>query len=306
MFKISGFFDEATGSLQGQIALAKSLGCSYICPRNVDGKNISAYTAEEFAEKIKPRLDTAGITFSSIGSPIGKIALDDDAAYAGQVEKLKELVKIAQMMNCKFIRIFSFFVGKNADYDACLPKVIEKLKGFVKCVEGTDIILLHENEKKIFGDTWERALAVYHGVGSPSLRLCFDASNYIQCGVNPWTAYMATRMFTDYYHMKDCKDGFEVPLGIGDGHIRQILESLLANGYDGFLTMEPHTAKYALIRQLLYFIPFGIFSKPAKVYRFVDKHMRVSAFKSVGREEVFRWQHQRLTAILDELGGKYE
>ena len=87
-----------------------------MCPRVVDGKNIADYTAEEFAANIKPRLDAAGIKFSSIGSPIGKIGLYDDAAYEAQLAKLEELVKICKLMDCKYIRMFSFRVKQGGDY----------------------------------------------------------------------------------------------------------------------------------------------------------------------------------------------
>ena len=78
--KISGFYDEVSSNLDEQIKLIKEFGESYLCPRVVDGKNIANYTAQEFQSVIKPRLDNAGIKFSSIGSPIGKIGLYDDEA----------------------------------------------------------------------------------------------------------------------------------------------------------------------------------------------------------------------------------
>src|SRR5699024_8464118 len=83
--KISGFYDEVSSKLDDQIALIKEFGEQYLCPRVVDGKNIADYTAAEFARDIKPRLDAAGIKFSSIGSPIGKIGLYDDPAYESQL-----------------------------------------------------------------------------------------------------------------------------------------------------------------------------------------------------------------------------
>ncbi len=87
MVKISGFYDEASSDLRKQCELIKSFGEEYLCPRVVNGRNISTYTAEEFEKEIKPILDEYGIKFSSIGSPIGKIDLYDDEAYAVQLKK---------------------------------------------------------------------------------------------------------------------------------------------------------------------------------------------------------------------------
>ena len=97
--KISGFYDEVSSNLDEQIKLIKEYGESYLCPRVVDGKNIANYTEQEFRSTVKPRLDNAGIKFSSIGSPIGKIGLYDDEAYEAQLAKLKELVKICKDMD---------------------------------------------------------------------------------------------------------------------------------------------------------------------------------------------------------------
>ena len=65
--RISGFYDEVSSDLETQLKLMKKLGESYICPRGVNGRNISSYTAAEFERDIKPVLDSYGAKFSSIG-----------------------------------------------------------------------------------------------------------------------------------------------------------------------------------------------------------------------------------------------
>jgi Sugar phosphate isomerases/epimerases len=304
MINISGFTDEISGVLDEQLAVMKKLSQKYMCPRVIDGKNIADYTAEEFSKKILPRLEKAGVKFSSIGSPIGKVELSDEDGYRAQIEKLKNLVEIAKLTDCKYIRTFSFFVGKNCNYDECFPNVVEKIKGFMKVVEGTSVVLLHENEKKIFGDTPERVLKLYKAIDSPQYKLCFDASNYIQCGCDPWAAYQATKPYTVYYHMKDCTDGVEVPLGMGQGQIERILTDLIGGGYDGFLTLEPHTAKYAVLKKLFYVCPlFALAIKNSRrVFKEIDKNMGVKTFQSVSREEVYVWQFNNLKELLKKAG----
>ncbi|MDR3264092.1 MAG: sugar phosphate isomerase/epimerase [Clostridiales bacterium] len=306
MFKISGFYDEASTDLDKQLELIKKLGGKYLCPRNINGKNISAYSAEEFESGILPSLKAADVGLSSIGSPIGKIRIDDEEAYAAQLKQLEELVKIAVLTDCKYIRCFSFFVGKNADYAALSGKVFEKFYGFVKAVEGTDITILHENEKKIFGDTPERALSLFHAVNHPQMKLCYDASNYIQCKADAWRAYEMTREYTAYYHMKDCENGVEVPLGTGQGRIREIVADLVKREYDGFLTLEPHTFKYAFLKVPFYLIPFLNLTRTARLYRRIDKEIGVKAFERPTREELFAIQYQNAVKIIDEAGGKID
>jgi sugar phosphate isomerase/epimerase len=304
MFYISGFYDEAAGTLQGQIELIKKLGGSYLCPRSLNGKNIADYSAEEFGIDILPTLKAEGIRLSSLGSPIGKINLNDDAAYSVQLKKLGELVKIAEMTECKYIRCFSFFTNGEND-EAAAKKVAERFKGFLDVVRGSGVILLHENEKKIFGDIPERVLWLYEELNDPQLKLCYDASNYIQCGADPWKAYEATRDYTVYYHMKDCLDGVEVPLGTGSGKIAELIADLSARNYDGFLTLEPHTAKYALMKIPFYIIPFLTLTRAGRVFRKIDRDRGIKPLKAVGREEVFIWQYENLTELIRACGGRY-
>ncbi|MCL2494507.1 MAG: sugar phosphate isomerase/epimerase [Oscillospiraceae bacterium] len=300
MFHISGFFDEATTRLAGQLALMDALGVRFLCPRLVDGKNITDFTLEEFNKTLKPRLEAAGVKLSSIGSGIGKIPLEDDEAYQSQLQKLANLAEIAEAAGCRFIRMFSFYMPPGFDEKGVFPRVIEKLQGFLKAVEGHDVTLIHENEKKIFGDTAARALRLHQALASPQFALCHDASNYLQVGEDPWEAYLLTRDATVYYHMKDCQDGFEVPLGQGQGRVRDILADLQARGYDGFLALEPHTAKYALLRRPLRLLPF-INAKAARACREVDESRGLSFFSNVTREDVMRWQHENLIKMLDEI-----
>ena len=170
-FTISGFYDEVSTDLSAQIDEIKKLGESYLCPRSVDGKNIADYTAEEFAKYVKPVLDKNEIKFSSIGSPIGKIDIDDEAGFESQKKKLAELVKIAQMMDCKYIRAFSFYYG-DRDPDTIFDKVLEKTKQFVEIVKGSGVKFMHENEKLIYGDVPERVLKLYNAINDEDFVLC--------------------------------------------------------------------------------------------------------------------------------------
>lgn len=304
--KISGFYDEVSSDLQVQIKTVSELNEKYICPRLINGKNISSFTPEEFAKNIKPVLDNAGIGFSSIGSPIGKVDIYDDAGFASQKEKLKNLIEIAKMMNCKYIRVFSFFVNPKGDYNQYFPVVVEKLKTFIKIAEGSGVVLLHENEKKIYGDTPERCLQLAKELCCDTFKLAFDSSNYIQCKCEPYEAFKLLKDYTVYYHIKDCSpEGVEVPLGMGNGSYFEILSDLAAEGYDGFLTLEPHTQKYAILKKAVFFLPFVSLIPPLRYYRRVfkriDKNAGIGRLKNVSSKEVFIWQYDALKQMLSKI-----
>jgi sugar phosphate isomerase/epimerase len=306
--KISGFYDEFSGDFETQLKKVKELGESYMCPRKLSGKNIADFTAEEFKNDAKPLMDKYGVKFSSIGSPIGKIELNDEEAYQTQLKKLTELVKICQMVNCKYIRIFSFHVDASGDFDSYFPIVVKKLKGFLEVVKGTDVVLLHENEKKIFGDLPERCLKLYKEINDPQFQLAYDASNFIQCDADPIAAYELLKDYVVYYHIKDCSpEKVEVPVGLGIGNYKAMLTDLInVRGYEGFLTLEPHTGKYADLKVLFNILfPITALIPPVKnfhkVFRRIDNAKGIKAFQKVEHTTPFMWQYNGLKEILSEI-----
>lgn len=295
--KISGFYDEVSSSLDKQIALMKELGGEYICPRNIDGKSIADYTYEEFKTAIFPKLKAQGVKFSSIGSPIGKVGLNDDQGYKKQKEQLENLVRIANLMDCKYIRIFSFFYGAE-DADSCVDKVVEKLKGFLEIAKCGCVTLLHENEKKVFGDVPSRVLMLHERLKEEGLEFIFDSSNYVQCDVNVKEAFEQLKDITVYYHVKDCSEyKVEVPLGVGLGEYQYIIEELRKREFEGFMTLEPHTWKYALLKPVAYLLPLFM-QNYFKAFRQIDKAKGIGFFKLVSRKQVFVWQYKTLEEML--------
>ena len=115
-------------------------------------------------------------------------------------------------------------------------------------------MLLHENEKDIYGDVPERVLDIVESVGSPALRLAWDPANYVQVGVTPFTdGYATLRPYTVYVQIKDAllATGDVVPAGEGDGQVRETVRALAADGFDGFFSMEPHLGHLQRVRRAL-------------------------------------------------------
>lgn len=249
---ISGFSDEISSDLETQLQKVTELGMQYISLRGVDGENIGKYTVERIKRDVIPKLKKWGVGVSSIGSPIGKIHTDDDAAFEEQLHTLKTLCEIANELLCKYIRIFSFYIPQEQDFDNYESIVISKLKQFTTIAEHYDVILLHENEKDIFGDIARRCNTILNEVGSNHFRAIFDFANFVQCGEDTQTCYDLLANHIEYIHIKDAvyKDSVNVVCGTGDGQIPSILKQILNKGYTGFLTLEPHLVVFDSIKDL--------------------------------------------------------
>ena len=250
---ISGFADEIDPQLDRQLEVVKQLGFEYICLRAADGKGVAEYTLEEFQQQIQPRLEQAGVKISSLGSPIGKIDIDDDAAYEKQLQQLDILCQICNACGCRYIRMFSFWMPKDKDPKEFTDKALEKLAGFAKVAEKYDVILIHENEKDIYGDTGERCKVILDRLASPHFKAAFDFANFVQCGEDTAACWELLKEHVVYIHIKDAQVGnnLNVLCGTGDGKIPQLLPKIIReDGYEGFLTLEPHLVIFSTFKAL--------------------------------------------------------
>ncbi|PNZ20831.1 sugar phosphate isomerase/epimerase, partial [Staphylococcus succinus subsp. succinus] len=108
--EISGFSDEISSDFDVQLATVHKLGMRYISLRGIDGYNISQFSVTNIKSNVLPKLKKFNIGVSSIGSPIGKIYIDDEEAFKSQLHSLKNLCEIAKVLECNYIRIFSFYI----------------------------------------------------------------------------------------------------------------------------------------------------------------------------------------------------
>ena len=284
---ISGFSDEISSSLDEQLRVVADLGMEFISIRGVDGKNIGDYGVQEYTENVLPRLKKAGIGISSIGSPVGKIAIDDADAFLQQQQVLERLCRIAKLTDTKYIRIFSFYMPEGEDPDRYGDAVAEKIKVFANIAAAHDIVLLHENEKDIFGDTKERCLRLFEAVDSPHFRAIFDFANFVQVGEDPLAAYALLKEHIRYVHVKDAQGETNVPAGTGDGHIKEILDDLFnVRGYNGFLTLEPHLALFDSLQDL----------------ELKDAGDVIKENLAEDGEDAYGIQYRALLGILDDIG----
>ena len=249
---ISGFADEIDPQLDVQLKVVKDLGMEYICFRAADGKGVAEYTVDEVKESILPRLNAAGVKVSSLGSPIGKIDIDDDAAYEKQLAQLDTLCQICNLLDCKYIRMFSFWM-LNKNPDEWKDEVLKKLRGFADVAAKYGVVLIHENEKDIYGDTAARCKVILDELASPYFKAAFDFANFVQCGEDTAECWELLKEHVAYIHIKDAVAGKNenVVCGTGDGKIYEILKKAFEeDGYRGFLTLEPHLVLFATLQSL--------------------------------------------------------
>ena len=237
-FTLAAFADEAGSDVEVQIQALQENGVPCLEIRGVGDKNVTALTVDE-AKELKKRLDDAGISVWSIGSPLGKISVGDE--FAPHLDTFKHTLELSRVLGAGNIRMFSFFCPKGeAAY--CRDIVFERLHQFCAAAQGSGITLCHENEKGIYGDTADRCLDILQNF--PAIKAVYDPANFLQCGEDTIRAWELLEPYIAYMHVKDVRaDGVVVPAGQGDGQIPELLTRYEKLGGQ-VLTVEPHLAVF--------------------------------------------------------------
>jgi len=239
MPKISAFADEISPDLEVQIETLQANSVGYIEFRGVWNKGVLDLSEQE-VRQVKQRASEAGIGFSAVGSPLGKFPIDGD--FSQQMDALKRALDYAQILEAPYIRMFSFY-GTLEDPPAYRGKVLDWLGQMAAEAEKTPVVLAHENEKGIYGDTGDRCLDLYSSLSSPAFTGIFDFTNFVQCEQRPYQdCWLKLRPYIRYFHVKDAllENGKVTPAGQGDGDVEKILGEAFTAGFDNFLTLEPH------------------------------------------------------------------
>ncbi|MCM1119311.1 MAG: sugar phosphate isomerase/epimerase [bacterium] len=283
MFKnitLTGFADEIAASLDTQMQVLDKLQMKHIEMRGVDGRNFVEYSEGE-ARQIKKRLEDRGFSLSAVGSPIGKIRITDD--FAPHMELFRHTVELAHIMNTPNIRMFSFYGPEGeSDSSSWRAEVMERLGQFVDYAAANGIVLLHENEKGIYGEMAQGCLDILKQFSGEHFKAVFDFANFVQAGQDTLEAFEMLKPYIAYIHVKDAlgKDGSVVPAGYGDGNVKEILGRLKADGYSGYLSLEPHLSDFTGFSAL-------------------EKDGRIG--KKLSGEEAFTLAHDALVKILEQL-----
>jgi sugar phosphate isomerase/epimerase len=243
MWTLSGFSDEISPEFDTQCGLVAELGLKYLEFRSAWDLNILDLDDAQLATA-KKTLAVHALAVSSIGSPIGKIGIDED--FEPHLDRMRHAADVARYFEAPYVRIFSFFIPPGADPDDHRDQVLRRMQALAGVAAETGVVLLHENEKDIYGDIPRRCLDIVESVGSPHLRLAWDAANFVQVGVRPYLdAYACLRPHLEYLQIKDAllETREVVTSGHGDGEMVETLRALRRDGFDGFFSLEPHLSQ---------------------------------------------------------------
>jgi sugar phosphate isomerase/epimerase len=242
MAQLSAFADEVTDDFLDQAKYLASENIGHIELRFLNKKNVVNLSKAELTEAGKIIADY-GLAVSAIGSPIGKVRLDEP--FTRHLDMFKRAVDSALFFRTRFIRVFSYYAPEGKDISDYRNEVLDRMGAKVDIIEDIDIVMVHENETNIYGHTADNCVDMVEELNSDKLRLVYDPGNFVWGGGiidNIKTCWPKMKPYVVHVHIKDWQLGADIGSipGQGHGQIRQLLQELADCGYAGFLTMEPH------------------------------------------------------------------
>jgi len=257
---LTGFADEAGSSIEQQIAATKALGWENIESRNIDGKNIHDMSDEDF-DVVYGKLQDSGVKINCFGSAIANWGKSIEEPPDSSLAEVRRAIPRMKRLGTEMVRIMSFAVLKGrGPEDQMKEERFKRVGEIVRMFTDEGLLPVHENCMNFGGMGWKYTLELIENV--PGLKLVFDTGNPVFTNdfakgepyskQSSWEFYEHVRDHIAYVHIKDAKyiaesDGVFPKAeftwaGDGDGDVRRVVADLLANGYDGGISMEPHLA----------------------------------------------------------------
>ncbi|RYD36253.1 MAG: sugar phosphate isomerase/epimerase [Verrucomicrobiaceae bacterium] len=260
--RYTGIADEAGNDLATQIRATRELGWRHLEMRNVlvpgfPLGNVHDIPAEAF-DTVRAALEDTGVQVVAFGSSIGNWASQITDPFEITLERVTRAIPRMQALGTRFVRIMSYAILKDAD-GRDLPDQLEaerfrRLREIKARFDDAGLVTVHENCMNYGGMSVSHALRTLENV--PGLRWVFDTGNPVFNAdrdhpgrqQDAWAFYQAVKPAISHIHIKDGhwnaskKDCDYTLPGEGQGQVARILTDVLASGYEGFLSIEPHTS----------------------------------------------------------------
>ncbi len=272
----TGFADEAGALLSVQIAATKALGWHHIEMRNVKVEGALGASGADFAEgalsavaggnihdipddafeRLVTVLEEADVQINCFGSALANGSKSIEAPFEAEWQEAKRAAQRMERLNTKLIRVMSYraLPGENQ----MAAERFRRLREMGKLFADIGAQMVHENCTGYGGNSAQNTLEMLDAV--PGLKLVFDMGNPTreadmskppdEAGERPrqsaWEFYSQVKPHIAYIHIKDgiydeaTRKHQWVMAGEGQGDVKRILADLLANDYDGGLSIEPH------------------------------------------------------------------
>jgi len=189
------------------------------------------YFSTSAAEKTKRFLERYQLQLVSLDT---SIALHDDMQWETNLQQAKQEIAICSRMNIPAIRVFGDKVD-NQNINQVLSRIITRLH-ILCAIDPTVAIRL-----EIHGDfrTIELLEPIIKEMKEPNFGIIWDVEHSHAIYGSQWKEfYSCIQSKIQQVHIKDTSQGKLCLTGEGDIPLKDIIQTLLTDGYNGFFSFE--------------------------------------------------------------------
>jgi sugar phosphate isomerase/epimerase len=255
---IAAVTDEFSPTLSEALPVMNEIGMTAAELRVVDGKNILDLTDDEL-KRTKEALDRAGLPVISIASPLLKCVLPTGPeldsrfqhdvfaskhTFEDQPRLTEHALTVAKFFGARVVRVFSYW--RTVKPELCLDAIINALSDLARVAEKENLVIGLENEHACNLGTAAEVMRVLEFIPHPNLMLVWDPANALVAGEDPFPGGYSVlpKGRIAHVHAKDCHMEGDTPvwgpLGTRSVRWKEQIAALLADQYQGFLSLETH------------------------------------------------------------------
>lgn len=241
IFRKAIISDEISDDFEEAARQAARFGLEALEIRNVWGKAPHELSDGNIA-KINEIAKKYNLKICAISSSVYKADIDSQSEIEEHYERLRKSAALAVATGARYVRGFTFW--RKYELADVLQKIVSELKKASEIISEYGRILVIENEPATPVATAEDFKVLFDKIDFPNVKINWDPGNqlYFDGGKTiPYpNGYELIKENIEHVHLKDSFLENCVKLGEGLLDIKGQLTALLRDGYDGFVTLEPH------------------------------------------------------------------
>jgi sugar phosphate isomerase/epimerase len=257
MFKFAVFTDEITQDLDLALAVAKEYRCEAVEVRSVWDTPVHKLTDAQ-VDEIRKKCDAMGLAVCCLGSPFYKCEIDNPAEIKDHHEILRRCCEVAHKLGTDLIRGFTFW--RHGAVEPLWQRIIDHFEIPIRILEEGDCRMVIENEASTYLGTGAITAGFLDEIAHSRLAAVWDPCNVLfdfDVEETPFPdGYRALRNHMVHMHLKDGertapKEAHCTRIGEGQIDYKGQFRALLADGYEGYVSLETHWRPVDISKELM-------------------------------------------------------